>query len=223
MTPEEMRELIRTTMQETKLWNSLIIAVVPVILTMITTVVTNIIYDAFKRKKDFVKNYKIEELKELYLPLYCMIAQSEYIRKTVGSLPGIDLSIDNAPYIHLEKKTTETNIKNNQVKIVTYEKNDQLTQYDENYMVNLVIDNSKYATTKLIKLAIAYRFLIDNRDTNDANIKKVLDSEYNPVVKEFINNIICETNNKLKYCNMDYNKNELNHDKNKFSFDFKVY
>lgn len=161
MSPEELKEIIKITLEEVSLRNSIILAIIPVIATAITAFAVNVIYDVFKRKNEFKKKYNVEELKGLYIPLYCMISQSEYIRKTVGSLPNVNLSIKEAPYIHITKKSSKTILNNNEVKHEEFIKDDELTKYDENAMVNLVIDNCRYATTKLIKLAIAYRFLID--------------------------------------------------------------
>jgi hypothetical protein len=215
MGPEEMKELIKTTIEEVNFWNSIILAIIPVVATTITTILVNIIYDVLKRKKEFLQKFKIEELKELYLPLYCMISQSEYIRNTINKLKDTDSSIESAPFIHLVKKHTKTSIGKEGIKIEEFKKDDELTLFDEKYMVNMVVDKSKYASAKLIKLAIAYRFIIDNRDTTNQEIIEIVEKEYNNMVIEFIKEVIVETNKKLKYCKMNYNKEELKLNKNK--------
>lgn len=100
LSPEELKELIKTTIEETKFIHAFILTLLPVFF----TITMNIIYDIFRRKNDFIKNYKIEELKNLYLPLYCMICQSEYIRKIINDYTQeTKLDINVAPYLHIEK------------------------------------------------------------------------------------------------------------------------
>jgi hypothetical protein len=206
MSPEEMKELIKSTITEVSLWNSLIIAIVPVIF----TIATNLIYDSIKRKNEFIKQIKIQELKELYIPLYCMISQSEYIRFILGDLPNVSFSIEDAPYIHLEKKRNNIKIDKDGFHKETYKVDDELTKYDEKTMVNLVIDKSKYASPKLIKLAIAYRFIVENRDTTDITIKAKIEAQYNNIAINFIKEVVSRTNEKLKYCGSEFVDYELN-------------
>ena len=80
MNPEELKELIKATIEQITFWDKFIITLVPVVF----TIVFSFVNDMFKSKQEFLKKYKIEQLKELYLPLYSIVAQSEYLKKVLG-------------------------------------------------------------------------------------------------------------------------------------------
>lgn len=200
MGSEEMKELIKTTIQEVNLWNTIVVTLLPVVITL----VVNVFLDFKRRKKEFIKKYKIEQLQKLYLPLYSMIAQSEYVREITK------LSYEEAPYIELSKKirTIETMGTGGYKKEIV-EIDNGLADFNELAFVNLVIDNSQYASQLLIKLAVSYRFLIINRNITNEEYKDKIKNDYDLIVTKYINTIVIETNEHLKYCGMNYNKNEI--------------
>lgn len=200
MSPEEMKELINTTINETNLYSGLIIALLPAVIVLLT----NIIYDGIKRKKDFIKKYKIEQLKILYLPLYSVLAQSEYYKK-INKIEAINEKGEISFY---EFKRERDTISFGTAGFSSKSENIEtpVTKFDKNYLVSLVIDKKEFASTKLIKLAVSLRFLIEN---GEGILKDKATLEENRVINEFIRLIVKETNNHLKYCKMKYDKVEI--------------
>lgn len=208
MTPEEMKELIKTTIQETKFLNTLIVAVVPVILTMITTVITNVVYDAFKRKSESKKQYAMEQLKELYLLLYSIISQSEFM-KYFYEIPG---NLEEIPFAELHQSLIEVkgSLKEGKgTKTVSIVEN-EITKFSKSELDRLIIEKCQYASGNLIKLAVAHRYLESNYLTVDKKemADKFADKEV-VVLAKLVRLVIRETNEKLKYCNMKYDEFEL--------------
>ena len=197
MSPEEMKELIRTTINETTLYNKLIIAIVPVVLVMIG----NLIYDANKRKKDFIKAYKIEQLKNLYLPLYSIISQSEYYKK-INNIKDKELTT----FYEFECQRTTLSFGTSGSSYKEEKIESKVTKFNLSYLVLLVIENNHYASIKLLKLAYSLNFL---NDTGKLILKDKYDSEEKRIINNFIRLIIKETNCNLKFCKMEYDIMEM--------------
>ncbi|NFH74198.1 hypothetical protein FDA25_16850 [Clostridium botulinum] len=208
MGPDEIREIIQTTLKEVSLRNSLIIALIPVAITMMSNVITNIIYDSFKRKSESKRKYTLEQLKELYLPLYSIISQSEYLRYFF-EMSG---TFEEKPFSQIEEEHTEERIHLSTGKIeqkITKIEN-EITKFNKAEMDRLIINKCQYASSNLIKLAVAHRYLEDNYLTVDGKeISDKFSSKEVIVLAKLVKLIIKETNEKLKYCNMKYDEYEI--------------
>lgn len=187
---------------------SLKIAIIPVILTVITNIITNVIYDSQKRKSESRKKYALDQLKELYLPLYSIISQSEYIRYFFE----MKNPFEEIPFNELHKTTTNLHVDNNgKSKITVVESEDEITVFNKKNIDKLIISKSQYASLKLIKLAVAHRYLEDNylNDHDDRNLSNKFADDEVKILANLIKLIIKETNRLLKYCGMKYDRKEL--------------
>lgn len=200
MGPEELKELINSTIQETRLWDSLLVSTIPVIFTLLA----NTFYDRSRRKQDFIKNYNIEQLKELYLPLYSVIVQSEYFK----SINNQNIVNNNGYVTFFEFKTEreEYNSANVDCLIVKKEIETPVNKCNVDYLISLVIEKREFASPNLIKLAISLRFLSEK---GDAILKDKSDLEQSRLISEFIKLIVKDTNRYLKYCKMEYCNYEI--------------
>lgn len=203
MNAEEIKQLVIETVKQVEISKTLLITVLPVIL----TIATNTIYDIIRRRSESKRKFYLKKLDELYLPLYTIIAQSEYIRYFFQ----MKQPFDEIPFSEIEKNNKE--VKYNGVKVTVSESivEDGITSFNKKAIVKLIIDKNNYASTKLIKLAVAHRYLEDNylnKITNQKIANKFSEDELK-VLAELVKTIVRETNRYLKYCSMEYDKKEL--------------
>lgn len=201
MTPEEIKQVITEAISKNEIYKLLIQSVIPVIL----TIIFNVIYDVFRRKGEAKLELSLKRLTNLYLPLYTIVSQSEYIRYFFN----ISLPFHEVPFNEIHKKCTKINILSGGVE--EKEKEDEITSFNKKKMVKLIIDNSQYASAKLIKLAVAHRYLEDNylTDISNKEISEKFADEEVKVLSEVVLTIVKETNELLMYCGMEYDINEL--------------
>lgn len=201
MNPEELKELIKATIEQITFWDKFIITLVPVVF----TIVFSFVNDMFKSKQEFLKKYKIEQLKELYLPLYSIVAQSEYLKKVLGFKDDFE----KVPFVEIKTTHSEEHWGSDGYSFKSHETQNDITKFNKGYIVELILKKQEFASTELIKLATALRFLLDNENVDDKKIKDKFDSENLCITCKIIKLIIQETNEKLKFCKMDYSKDEL--------------
>lgn len=180
-----------------------------VILTAIGTAIFSSFFSYFFSCINENRKLKIDkalnDLKYLYFDLYSIIAQSEYLRK----FHNIQGSFKDYPFLEVSENKTTTNIINGGTK---KEKIDNsITSFNKLSLDNKIIDNKEYACAKLIKLAIAYRYLHKNYldNTIESNLlDKFQEAEVN-CIYNIVTEIVKETNKKMKICKIDYDKNEM--------------
>lgn len=185
--------------------------------TIILTFITNMIFKYLQNKFDFMvetkkfkRDYNFEQLKGLYLELYAIIAQSEFLRyfhelQSQGKMKDI-------PFI--ESKRTKVKEKRDLFTKEVLERKEEviktsISEFNKMELVDFIIKNKKYASQKLIKLAVAYRYCHEfYQKENTDNSKKFQDEELR-LIYDIVLTIVSETNAKLKYCKMDYIKSEM--------------
>lgn len=204
METEILKQIVKEAVSESTLTNGLIIAIVPVI----TTIIVNTIYDIFRRKSESKKKYSMEQLKELYLPLYAIISQSEYFRYFYE----VRNNFEEVPFLEVNKNKDKkmidltTGITTQQVVKVV----DSITKFSKAEMDKLILEKCQYSSINLIKLAVAHRYLEDNYLTvdNQKIAEKFADEEVK-ILGQLVKLVIKETNEKLKYCSMNYDISEI--------------
>lgn len=184
--------------------------------TAVTTLIVNIIFHWFKNKfnwfdenKRFKREYSYKQLENLYLYLYAIICQSEYLRY----FHDLEEDFNKVPFLEIESKKykKEINFGNGTFKSEEFNVKDAISEFNKKKMSQLIIDNAKYSSEFLLKLAVAYRYV--NEHYTDKTIEKDLLEKFQcqelKIVSEIVRVIVKETNKKLKTCNMDYNKSEM--------------
>lgn len=191
-----------------------------IFLALITAVVTAILntvfhtlknkFDWSKETKEFKRNYYFEQLKELYIPLYAIVAQSEFLRRFQGL---DDKPFDEYPFIEVKKTKTEV-VANLQEGIIRREEvnfSDAITEFNKEELAGMIINKGVFASQELLKLAVAYRY-VHPYYTDETIVKEKLNTfqvQELDLINRIVKLIVKETNEKLKQCSMPYNDHEI--------------
>ncbi len=168
-------------------------------------------FNLFEQKRNLKREYSFSMLTNLYLELYAIIAQSEYVRY----FHSIDGDFDDIPFLELSQKKVETkvNFSNGSAEIKTNEftVKDAITEFSKENIAKTILENKKYASQTLLKLAVAYRYVnkhyLDN--TIEPNLLDKFQIEELLTIRKMVILIVKETNELLKICGMDYNSSEM--------------
>lgn len=194
------------------------------VITATLTLSINSIFHYLKNKLDwltdtkkFKREYSYDQLRNLYLKLYAIICQSEYLR----FFYDIKGSHDTIPFIEIEKRNEikkktldfgNIDFNNFTFNTTEYEVSDAITEFNKKKICEEIIQKSEFASQVLLKLAVAYRFVQDyyTDDTleDKESLEKFQDQEL-VIICKMIKTIIVETNKKLKQCNMEYSNDEI--------------
>lgn len=186
------------------------------ILTAIITLLFNICFHFFKNKLDwfqdkkkFERDFSYKQLSELYLALYGVIAQSEFIRYFYKL--DEKNSILELPFLEIKRIVEKETFRNDGSREYskTEEAND-ITKLNKKYLVNLILEKPEYASQKLLKLAIGYRYTHDHylKPSLHPDDKERFRISELMLIYEIVITVIKETNEKLKICKMEFNENE---------------
>lgn len=144
-------------------WQSLIIT--PIILAIIT-LVFNIALHKVRNQFDFImdtnkfkREHYYNQLSELYMELYAIVAQSEFL-KVFHDLKEIK-SLRELPFIEIEEKLKSSKKDLFTGKITHQEETGvktAISQFNKMKIIELVMENKKYASQELLKLAVGYRY-----------------------------------------------------------------
>ncbi|MGG3662081.1 hypothetical protein [Bacillus gobiensis] len=190
-----------------------------VFFTIVVTLLTNIVFKLLQNKFDFMvdtrkfkRDLYYQQLTNLYIEVYAMIAQSEFLRyfydlKDNGTLEKIPF-IEQASTKHTQKiKLFTGEILEEKREVIET----ALTEFNKLGLVKKIIDNKKYASQKLIKIVVAYRYCHEYYLKED--IVKFQSDRFKKeevrLLHELVTTIIKECNEKLKYCKMDYIESEI--------------
>lgn len=190
-----------------------------ILITSVATIITflaNIFFHILKNKlnwfentKKFIRDYSYCQLKELYLELYSIIVQSEYLRYFF-EIKGI---FEEYPFIEIEKKRVynKYSITGQHLKKEEGSIEDAITEFNKCKLTEIIINKREYASQELLKMAVAYRYV--NIHYLDKTIGKELLEKFQKeevnLIGKIVKRIVKETNEKLKVCNMNYNEIEL--------------
>lgn len=170
----------------------------------------------FSNELTFANDYAFNRYSILYARIYGIVIQSEYVRFFFKKHEIRDFSLEEFPFIEL----TRTQIKQ-QSNLFTGEKiseevhsiNDEMTSFNKKELCDYIIKNSEYASQKLLKLAIAYRYAWSSYDgtkkLEDAKMSKAFNDAEFELIKEIVKTIIMEYNEMRKIVNLSYSDHEL--------------
>jgi hypothetical protein len=166
-------------------------------------------FDWFMDKKKFKREYYFIQLKELYLYLYGIVVQSEYIR----FFDNLDEDFKDIPFLEINKMryTEQRDFFGKILNREEIEIKDGITNYNKKELYETIINKSQHASQKLIKLAVAYRYLHDNyqKELDDKDRLNKFQKEELLFLGKIVILVIYETNEKLNFLEMDFNKSEL--------------
>lgn len=173
-------------------------------------------FEKFSSDIHFKYEFYYRQYTVLYTKLYSIICQSEYTRRFIRLLNGLDLTSEKVPFVEIYKRRSQDVIKIGKEQGFTHTEEaikDAITQFCKKEMCDLIIANGEFASQKLLKLSVAYRFVYDNYLGNEAinggEAADVADSEEFILIREMVRTIIQEYNFLRKELRMKYVKSEL--------------
>lgn len=186
------------------------------LLTAAITLIFNIVFSVikvrlglFEERSKLKREHNYQQLTRLYLGLYAIVAQSEYIRYFFN----VTGDFNNLPFLEIETRKIDINLSaNNSTTIVKkFEVKNGITEYNKKGIQSLILDNAQYASAKMLKLAVAYRYLNSHYtdETLEPSIREKFQTEELITICRIVKLIVEETNQYLKNCNMDYELEEL--------------
>lgn len=171
-------------------------------------------FDKFSRENKFQFDYYYNQFSELYAPLYAIVSQSEYYRyfnKVYGEKKA---PFEEFPFFEINK--SRINIKSDLFNGEILEKqtikiNDSITKFNKKEISEYIISNSRFASRKLLKLAVAYRFANDHYSSDKGNIWMVdeFNKEELKLIRELVKIIIKDYNELAKKLQFKYSESEL--------------
>lgn len=191
--------------------------VIVALVTACFTLTANILFHFIKNKFDwsqdsrkFNRDWQLQQLKELYIPLYSIVVQSEYLRRFYN----FDATeIKQLPFFEAtsQRKKTFFDIKTNRFQTEIEEISNSITQSNKKKLVSLIVDNGIFASQDLLKYAVSYRYVHEYYQDNSIPqdiLDKFLDQEVE-LIYHLVQLIIRETNEKFKACNLPYSEHEI--------------
>ena len=173
-------------------------------------------------KKDIQYGSKNEYFKEryynLYSELYAVISQSEFQRYfySVYSTPNADITdTTRIPFIehNSERKTDRISFKDgvSSTSSETIPTNQDITDFNKEYIYKLILRNSNYASQALLSLGLAYRFVHRYylKDLEKERIKQGMNNEEVKIIHKIVQVVIKEYNWLRKEIGLSYNNEEM--------------
>lgn len=162
--------------------------------------------------------YKYKQFSLLYCKLYAIIIQSEYVRRFMSLTSQEEYSFDDEPFLevsasHITKQHISFDTGMPVAEVETETKETPISQFNKKELCNYIIENGEYASQKLLKLAVSYRFAYhfsaSNKSIQNSSCKDVADEEEAKHIKEIVCCIVSEYNTLRKDLKMEYNSEEL--------------
>lgn len=169
----------------------------------------------FSNDLTFTNDYAFNRYSILYAKIYGIVVQSEYLRYFFKTYQNKDFGFEEYPFIEINRSKVKQ--KKNFITNVTISEtvdpiNDEMTSFNKNELCNYIIDNSEYASPKLLKLAIAYRYTSSNYGEQNLGNESLLESFNNAefaLIKEIVKTIVIEYNEMRKTVKLSYSEQEL--------------
>lgn len=169
----------------------------------------------FSNELTFRNDYAFKRYSLLYTELYAIVIQSEYIRFFYRK-NGQEFDFERFPFI--ESKSTEVKrvVELFTGKVISEELitiiND-VTSANKKALYEFIINNGQYASPKLLKLAVSYRYTYGNysgtKKMDDEKLTEAFDSAEYTLLADLIETIVREYNEMRKSVKLSYSESEL--------------
>lgn len=176
-------------------------------------------FELFSSDVHFKYDFFYEQYSKLYCNLYAIVMQSEYVRHFVFLNNSKAITFDEAPFIEISptKRVTQKTTWGSEQPTRTEQKVEEfetsLSQYNKKKMCEYIIENGEFASQKLLKIAIAYRFAYNyydgNRDAGQSDLSETANAEEFRLIREMVCCIVSEYNALRKGLKMEYDEQEL--------------
>lgn len=176
-------------------------------------------FELFSSDLQFKYDFYYKQYSELYCNLYSIIIQSEYVRHFLYLTTQKEYTFEEQPFLQISPTHRVTNkISFEEGKPLTTKQNVEdietpISQFNKEQLCEYIISHGEYASQKLLKLAISYRFAYSNYTGNPAVKNSSCEDKANEeefrLIKEMIICIVSEYNNLRKELKMDFDELEL--------------
>lgn len=176
-------------------------------------------FELFSSDVHFRYEFFFKQYSELYCKLYAIVTQSEYARHFIKVDKEQDISFDEAPFIEMSPthRVNQT-MKWGSDQPTTINRTEEtfetpISKFNKEQLCDLIIELGEYASQKLLKLAVAYRFAYSyyegNPKSKNASCQKTANDEEFRLIREMVCCIVSEYNFLRKELKMDYVESEL--------------
>lgn len=176
-------------------------------------------FELFSSDVRFKYDFYFKQYSELYSKLYGIIMQSEYVRHFKKINDGQEVSFDEVPFLevsptHRVTKSVHWSSENPTAVTQKEERIDTpISNFNKRHLCEYIIENAEYATQKLLKIAVSYRFAsyyyAGNPEVKNSSCQETANDEEFRLIREMVCCIVSEYNFFRKELKMAYNEVEL--------------
>jgi len=176
-------------------------------------------YELFVSDVKFKYDFYYKQYSELYCKLYAIIIQSEYVRRFILLTGGEKYSFDEIPFMEISpthRTTTQLRFEEGNpltAKQSTEDIETPISQFNKKQLCDYIILNGEYATQRLLKLAVGYRFAHShysgNPEVKNSSCEDIANDEEIRLIREMVLCIVSEYNFFRRELKMGYNETEL--------------
>lgn len=176
-------------------------------------------FELFSSDVRFKYDFYFKQYSELYSKLYGIIMQSEYVRHFKKINDGQEVSFDEVPFwevspTHRVTKSVHWGSENTTAVTQKEERIDTpISNFNKRHLCEYIIENAEYATQRLLKIAVSYRFAsyyyAGNPEVKNSSCQETANDEEFRLIREMVCCIVSEYNFFRKELKMAYNEVEL--------------
>jgi hypothetical protein len=169
-------------------------------------------FKLFSSDIEFKYEFNYKRYSNLYCKLYGIVMQSEHIKHMLELVDGKAYYFEEYPFIEIsptKKVTTTFNGEGNEpmsMKRISEEFETPISKFNKETLCNYIIEGAEYASQELLKLAVGYRFVQSNVDSQ---YKSEMEAEEFRLISEIVKHIVKEYNELRRDLNMTYDKDEF--------------
>lgn len=176
-------------------------------------------FELFSSDVQFKYDFYYKQYSELYCKLYSIIIQSEYVRRFIFLTTGEEHTFEDTPFLEItptHRTTQKLELKEGEP--AKFQKSVEkietpISQFNKKQMCDYIINNGQYATQKLLKIAVSYRFAHShysgNPDVKNSSCEEIANEEEFRLIREMVCCIVSEYNFFRKELKMEYDPEEL--------------
>ncbi|MCM3363003.1 hypothetical protein [Niallia sp. MER TA 168] len=170
----------------------------------------------FSSEVSFKNDYSYKQYAELYAKLYSIVAQSEYLRYFYEKQMGKEIIFKEVPFFELGRTKIRTQSSLLTGKVINHEEtavSDGMTNFNKKELCEYIIKNGEYSSQRLLKLAVAYRYVHSNysgtKSLEDNEVQNSFDNEEIKLINKVVRTIVMDYNSLRRDINLEYNQFEL--------------
>lgn len=164
----------------------------------------------FSSDLKFKYDFYYKQYSELYCILYPIIVQSEYVRYFINNSSKQKVAFEDFPFIDipLSNKVSSKEY-DEKTSLVNQETTNFTLMSNKTMIYDTIIKNGRWATQRLLKLAVSYRFAFERSNDGCSTSINTYDEEEFKLIKEITKCIVMEYNFFRRELKMEYSENEL--------------